>query len=165
MRPPAGVPVTAEFTRITAITAAMLAAARPAPDVLADLDRPLGAPGKRRLVAHSAPTEAGLLAGQRAHCPLLAATCLLDTVRLARAAAPGLTSYRLDSVLGYYGIPRPAGRTGRCPTPRSPPKSSPGCWPTVLPHRAGQRSLTWTSWRADRLPARGPPRPFRTPCF
>ena len=67
-------------------------------------------PGQCRLVAHSAQTEAGLLAGPRDHCPQLAATPLLDTVRLARAAAPGLTSYRLDNVLRYYGIPRPADR-------------------------------------------------------
>lgn len=110
IRPPADVPVTGEFTRITAITAGMLSGARPACQVMADLDKQLVVPGRCRLVAHSAPTEAGLLAGQRDHCPHLAATPLLDTVRLARAAAPGLTSYRLDSVLGYYGIPRPAGR-------------------------------------------------------
>jgi DNA polymerase-3 subunit epsilon len=54
--------------------------------------------------------EAALLAGQRDHCPQLAATPLLDTVRLARAAAPGLTSYRLDTVIAYYGVPRPADR-------------------------------------------------------
>ena len=110
MRPPAGVPVTAEFTRITTITAGMLSGARTAREVMADLEERLAVPGRRRLVAHSAPTEAGLLAGQRDHCPQLAATPLLDTVRLARAAAPGLASYRLDSVLGYYGISRPAGR-------------------------------------------------------
>lgn len=110
MRAPAGVPVTGEFTRITAITAGMLAGARPASEVMADLERQLMVPGRCRLVAHSAPTEAGLLAGQRDHCPHLAATPLLDTVRLARAAAPGLTSYRLDSVLGYYGVPRPTDR-------------------------------------------------------
>ena len=110
MRPPADVPVTGEFTRITAITAGMLSGARPACDVMADLERQLMVPGRCRLVAHSAPTEAGLLARQRDHCPQLAATPLLDTVRLARAAAPGLTSYRLDSVLGYYGVPRPVDR-------------------------------------------------------
>lgn len=110
MRPPADVPVTAEFTRITAITAGMLSGARPAREVMADLERQLMMPGRCRLVAHSAATEAGLLARQRDHCPHLAATPLLDTVRLARAAAPGLTSYRLDSVLAYYGVPRPADR-------------------------------------------------------
>ena len=110
IRPPADVPVTGEFTRITAITAGMLSGARPACEVMADLERQLMVPGRCRLVAHSAPTEAGLLARQRDHCPQLAATPLLDSVRLARAAAPGLTSYRLDSVLRYYGIPRPADR-------------------------------------------------------
>ena len=110
MRPPADVPVTGEFTRITAITARMLSGARPACEVMADLERQLMVPGRCRLVAHSAPTEAGLLARQRDHRPQLAATPLPDIVRLARAAAPCLTSYRLDSVLGYYGIPRPADR-------------------------------------------------------
>ncbi len=110
MSPPADVRVTGEFTRITAIDAGMLSRARPACEVMADLERQLIVPGRCRLVAHNAPTEAGLLAGQRDHCPQLAVTPLLDTVRLARAAAPGLTSYRLDSVLGYYGVPRPADR-------------------------------------------------------
>lgn len=110
MRPPADVPVTGEFTRITAITAGMLSGSRPACEVMADLEAQFMIPGRCRLVAHSAPTEAGLLAGQRDHCPRLAATPLLDTVRLARAAAPGLTSYRLDSVLAYYGVPRPPDR-------------------------------------------------------
>ena len=84
MRPPADVPVTGEFTRITAITAGMLSGARPACEVMADLERHLMVPGRCRLVAHSAPTEAGLLARQRDHCPRLAATPLLDTVRLAK---------------------------------------------------------------------------------
>ncbi|MFJ5850573.1 exonuclease domain-containing protein [Streptomyces sp. NPDC092903] len=39
-----------------------------------------------------------------------AATPLLDTLRLAKAVVPGLGSYGLDSLLGHYGIPRPAGR-------------------------------------------------------
>ena len=51
MRPPAGVPVAAEFTRITAITARMLSGARTAPEVMADLEERLTVPGRRRLVA------------------------------------------------------------------------------------------------------------------
>lgn len=73
MRPPAGVAVAGEFTRITAITAGMLSGARSAREVMSDLEKQLTVPGQCRLVAHSAPTEAGLLAGQRDHCPRAAA--------------------------------------------------------------------------------------------
>ena len=109
IRPPAEVPVTAFDQRITGITAQMLATARPAAQVLATLDRqPAARPC--RLVAHHAPPEAGLISRQRQHCPALAATALLDTVRLARAVIPHLPSYRLDEVLRHYRIPRPAHR-------------------------------------------------------
>src|ERR1700679_2109977 len=63
-----------------------------------------------RLVAHSAHTEATLIAGQRLHCPVLAVTSLLCTVRLSRAAFPELGSHRLDSVLRFLSIPVPPGR-------------------------------------------------------
>lgn len=109
IRPDPDVAVSAVDTRITGITADMLRPARPASQVLADLDARLVIPGCR-LVAHHAPTEAGLIARQREHCPRLAATPLIDTVRLARAAIPGLPSYRLDELLRFYRIPRPAGR-------------------------------------------------------
>ena len=109
IRPADGVEVSAFDTRITGITADLLRPARPASQVLADLDARLVVPGCR-LVAHHAPTEAGLIARQREHCPRLAATPLINTVRLARAAIPGLPSYRLDELLRFYGIPRPAGR-------------------------------------------------------
>lgn len=110
IRPPAGVPVTAFDQRTTGITAQMLATARPAAEVLAALDRHLATQPPCRLVAQHAPTEAGLIARQRQHCPALAATALLDTVRLARAAIPHLPSYRLDELLRHYRIARPAGR-------------------------------------------------------
>jgi hypothetical protein len=60
--------------------------------------------------ARHASTEAGLIGRQAEHCPVLAATPLLDTLRLAKAVVPGLGSYGLDGLLGYYGIPKPAGR-------------------------------------------------------
>lgn len=41
---------------------------------------------------------------------MLAATPLLDTLRLAKAVVPRLGSYGLDGLLGYYGIPKPAGQ-------------------------------------------------------
>jgi DNA polymerase-3 subunit epsilon len=46
----------------------------------------------------------------RAACPHLAATGFLDTVRLARAAYPQLTSHSLDSLLTHLPVPAPRGR-------------------------------------------------------
>ncbi|MFE7588153.1 exonuclease domain-containing protein, partial [Kitasatospora sp. NPDC057512] len=89
--------------------AALLATAPPAAQVMAGLDAHLSAP-PYRLVAHHAHTEAGLIAHQAEHCPVLAATPLLDTIGLAKAVLPHLGSYRLDNLLGHYGIPRPADR-------------------------------------------------------
>ncbi|MGW4694079.1 3'-5' exonuclease [Kitasatospora cineracea] len=113
IRPPADVPVTAMDTGQTGLTAAMLATAPPAAAVMARLDARLdarlGAP-PYRLVAHHAHTEAGLIAHQAQHCPHLADTPLLDTIRLAKAVLPGLGSYSLDNLLSYFGIPRPVDR-------------------------------------------------------
>nr|BEK71474.1 hypothetical protein KPHV_87010 [Kitasatospora purpeofusca] len=109
IRPPADVPVTARDVAQTGITARMLARADPAAAVLARLDAHLTAP-PYRLVAHHAPTEAGMIARQAAHCPTLASTSLLDTIRLAKALIPGLGSYSLDNLLAHYGIARPPDR-------------------------------------------------------
>ncbi|MDX3117838.1 hypothetical protein [Streptomyces scabiei] len=43
-----------------------------------------------RPVAHHASTEVGITARQAEHCPVLAATPLLDTLRLAKAVVPGM---------------------------------------------------------------------------
>ncbi|MEV8100198.1 3'-5' exonuclease [Streptomyces sp. TLI_235] len=109
IRPPADVPVTAFDTAQTGITAQMLAAAPTAAEVMARLDGRLSVP-PYKLVAHHASTEAGMIAHQAGHCPTLASTPLLDTVRLAKAVLPGLGTYRLDNLLSYYGITRPADR-------------------------------------------------------
>ncbi|MGC5000736.1 3'-5' exonuclease [Streptomyces sp. DT195] len=109
MRPPADIPVTARDVQLKGITQQMLSTARPAAEVLARLDARLTVP-PYRLVAHHASTEAGIISRQAEHCPVLAATPLPDTLRLAKAVAPGLSSYGLDGLLGYYGIPQPAGR-------------------------------------------------------
>ncbi|MGW5927709.1 3'-5' exonuclease [Streptomyces anulatus] len=109
MRPPADVPVTARDVQLKGITQQMLTSAAPAAEVMAQLDARLTTP-PYRLVAHHASTEAGIIARQAKHCPVLAATPVLDTLRLAKTVVPGLGSYRLDSLLGYYGIPKPAGR-------------------------------------------------------
>jgi DNA polymerase III epsilon subunit-like protein len=109
MRPPADVPVTRFDQAQTGLTTRELAGQPPAAQVMAALDARLARP-PYRLVAHSAHTEATLIAGQREHCPVLAATSLLCTVRLSRAAFPELPSHSLDTVLGFLGIPVPPGR-------------------------------------------------------
>ncbi|WP_327740482.1 3'-5' exonuclease (plasmid) [Streptomyces nojiriensis] len=109
MRPPADVPVTARDVQLKGITQQMLTSAAPAAEVMAQLDAHMTAP-PYRLVAHHASTEAGIIARLADHCPGLAATPLLDTLRLAKAVVPRLGSYALDSLLGHYGIPKPAGR-------------------------------------------------------
>ncbi|MFI1189418.1 PolC-type DNA polymerase III [Streptomyces californicus] len=109
MRPPADVPVTTRDVQLKGITQRMLDSAAPAAEVMARLDARLTAP-PYRLVAHHASTEAGIIARQAAHCPVLASTPLLDTLRLAKSVLPGLRSYGLDSLLAHYGIPTPAGR-------------------------------------------------------
>jgi DNA polymerase-3 subunit epsilon len=109
IKPPAHAPVTDMDTRQTAITAEMVARQPSAPEVLAELDEALTG-GPYLLVAHNAPTEAGILNDYRRYCPLLATTYFLDTVRLARTAYPDLPSHSLDVVLRHLGIPIPAGR-------------------------------------------------------
>jgi DNA polymerase-3 subunit epsilon len=109
MRPPDDVAVTRFATAITGLTHADLAAQQPAGAVLAALDARMTKP-PYRLVAHSAHTEAGIIARRHEHCPVLAAASLLCTVRLARAAFPGLTHHTLDALLTYLAIPRPPDR-------------------------------------------------------
>lgn len=110
MRPPAHAPVTAFDTAQTGITPRMMAAAPLAAEVLAWLDSQLCAAQPVLLVAHHAPAEAAVLYDYRQHCPYLAATHLLDTVRLARAVHPNLASHGLDALMTALGIPRPADR-------------------------------------------------------
>lgn len=110
MRPPPHAPVTPFDTDQTGITPQMVAGQPPAAEVLAELDSLLRSPGPTLLVAHHAPVEASVLYDYREHCPHLAVTGLLDTVRLARAARPGLPGYGLDALMTAFGIPRPADR-------------------------------------------------------
>jgi DNA polymerase-3 subunit epsilon len=109
IKPPPDVPLTAFDITTTGITQTLLDGAAPAATVMAALDQHLTSP-PYRLIAHSAPVEAGLIADQRNYCPNLAGTSLLDTVRLARAAYPMLSSHRLNAVLQHLGIPKPADR-------------------------------------------------------
>lgn len=109
MRPPEHAPVTRFDTEQTGITPQMVACQPPAGEVLAALDFELTQP-PYLLVAHNAPTEAGILHDYRDHCPRLAHTDFLDTVRLARAAYPELPSHRLDVLMAHLQIPRPINR-------------------------------------------------------
>lgn len=115
LRPPADVRTTWR-DHAAGITPMMLADAPSAGAVMAALDGLLTAPHDGtarppcRLVAHNAGTERTLIYGQREHCPVLAATPLLDSVRLARRALPGLTRHGLSDVARGVGIPIPADR-------------------------------------------------------
>jgi DNA polymerase III subunit epsilon len=109
IRPPSHAPVTPFDTDQTGITPQDVASAPPAAQVLAELDAALP-DTPCLLVAHNAPYEASLLYDFHAHCPRLAATHLIDTVRLARAVLPGLPSYGLDHLMYHLRVPRPAER-------------------------------------------------------
>ena len=109
MRPPDDVPVTSFDQAQTGLTARYLAGQPPAAEAMAALDARLARP-PYRLVAHSAHTEATLIAGQRQHCPALAAASLLCTVRLSRQAFPELGNHRLGTVARFLGIPIPPDR-------------------------------------------------------
>jgi DNA polymerase III subunit epsilon len=109
MKPPEHAPVTRFDTEQTGITPRMVAHRPPASEVLADLDVGFIQP-PYLLVAHNAPTEASILHDYRDHCPQLATTDFLDTVRLARATYPDLPSHRLDVLTAHLQIPHPIDR-------------------------------------------------------
>ncbi|ROO51622.1 DNA polymerase-3 subunit epsilon/exodeoxyribonuclease X [Micromonospora sp. Llam0] len=109
IRPPGHASLARSDTDQTGITAEMLAGQPDAATVLARLDARLTRP-PYLLVAHNAPTEAGILYDYRAHCPRLAAMDFVDTVRLARAIFPALPSHRLDLLIHHLGLSWPAGR-------------------------------------------------------
>jgi DNA polymerase-3 subunit epsilon len=109
MRPPEHAPVTSFDTEQTGITPRMVAGQPRAAEVLAALDATVTT-SPYVLVAHHAPTEAGILFDYREHCPRLASAPFLDTVRLARIVYPALSSHRLDTLLQHLGIPRPRDR-------------------------------------------------------
>ena len=118
IRPPAHAPVTPRDTAENGLRPADVASARPAGPVLADLDAWLTA-APYLLVAHNAHVEAGLIYDYREHCPQLAAIPLIDTLKLAKAAMPGLLSYGLDHLLAQLSIPRPPDRHRAMPDVRA----------------------------------------------
>jgi DNA polymerase III epsilon subunit-like protein len=109
IRPPKHAPISGPDTHQTGITPAMVAEQPAAPQVLARLDGELDS-GPALLIAHNAPTEAGILHDYRDSCPRLSMTWFLDTVKLARAIYPELASHSLDALLLHLQIPVPAGR-------------------------------------------------------
>jgi DNA polymerase III epsilon subunit-like protein len=109
IQPPPHAPVTPRDTAENGLRPADVARARPAGAVLADLDLWL-APPPCLLVAHNAHVEAGLLYDYREHCPRVAVTAVIDTVKLARSTLPGLISYGLDHLMLQLSIPRPPDR-------------------------------------------------------
>ena len=109
MRPPAHAPLTGFDTAQTGITAAMLAGRPGAGAVLAEFDAGLTSP-PYLLVAHNAATEGGMIFRYRDHCPTLAGTHLLDTVKLARLLIPDAPRHGLDGLIDHLGIPRPPDR-------------------------------------------------------
>ncbi|MER0477323.1 3'-5' exonuclease [Streptomyces sp. Edi2] len=108
IQPPSDVPITSRDLAHGMSEAALRRAPVPAV-VLAGLDQKLTAP-PYRLVAQHASTEAGLIARQRQHCPVLSSTPFLDTLKMAKQVLRGMSSYGLDALLRYYGISQPAGR-------------------------------------------------------
>jgi DNA polymerase-3 subunit epsilon len=109
MHPPADVRVSGLNTAQTGFTAAMLASSPSIDSVMTRADH-FFSESPRVLVAHNAPYEANLLFWHRNHCPELARTALLDTVKLARAVYPELAHHRLDDVLTHARIPLPVPR-------------------------------------------------------
>jgi DNA polymerase III epsilon subunit-like protein len=109
MKPPEHAPVTGFEAAQTGITAAMLAHRPGAGTVLAQFDALL-TDGPYLLVAHNTATEGGMIYRYREHCPALAATHLLDTVKLARALVPDAPGHGLDALIEHLRLPRPARR-------------------------------------------------------
>lgn len=109
MKPPPHAPLTWFDTQQTGITESMLRDQPPAATVLRDLDRRVTEPS-HLLVAHNASVEANMIYDHRDHCPRLASTHTLDTLRLARAVFPELPSHGLDAILRHLEIPSPPNR-------------------------------------------------------
>jgi DNA polymerase-3 subunit epsilon len=118
IQPPGHAPITARDTAENGLCPADVSNARPAGPVLADLDAWLTDP-PYLLVAHNAHVEAGLIYDYHEHCPQLAAIAIIDTVKLARAAMPGLLSYGLGHLLVQLSIPRPPDRHRAMPDVRA----------------------------------------------
>ncbi len=128
MRPPGDVAITRFDISQTGLTEQILRAQRPQAQVMAQLDGRLTAP-PYRLVAHNAQTEAAVIGGQRQHCPTLAATPLLCTVKLAPdhlSAAAQSPAQRAAALPGHPHTREPAPGAPRCRTHRQCVPGPPG---------------------------------------
>jgi DNA polymerase-3 subunit epsilon len=109
IQPPPHAPVTPRDTAENGLRPIDVIDARLAGPVMADLDALLVSP-PYLLVAHNAHVEAGLIYDYRQQCSKLAAIPVIDTIKLAHIALPGLISYGLDHLMFHLSIPRPANR-------------------------------------------------------
>lgn len=109
MKPPAHAAISTFDTSQHGITPAMVADCPSAGTVLARFDARVG-DGPHLLVAHNTTMEGGIIYRYRDDCPTLAATHLLDTVKLARALVPDAPGYGLDALIDHLRLPRPATR-------------------------------------------------------
>lgn len=97
-----GIPISPWVTRLTGITAGMVADAPPFAEIAVLVRRSLEG---RVFAAHHAAFDWRCVSAelQRAGC-LLPSGPRLCTLRLARRALPGISRRGLDAVAGYYGI-------------------------------------------------------------
>jgi DNA polymerase-3 subunit epsilon len=110
IKPPPFAPITPADTLQTGLTPAMFEKAGTAAEVLSALDRRFDSANNYLLVAQHAATEANIIFNSRSLCPRLARLDYLDTISLAKRAAPGLPNYRLDTLLAHYSIDKPPDR-------------------------------------------------------
>ncbi|WP_037908903.1 3'-5' exonuclease [Actinacidiphila yeochonensis] len=96
IRPPR--PVTPFAARVHGLTNEILTSSPPWPDVAGQVRRLLDGAW---IAAHNAHVDYRVLS---AHLPGWTPVGVVDTLRLARAACPGLPSYRLDSLITHLGI-------------------------------------------------------------
>ena len=104
-----GRPVSPGAYAVHGISDQELAQARPAREVLPEFIDFLGDPASVALIAHNAAFDAGFLGTELNRAGLAPPAHLLhDTLALARARLPKLSSHRLDSVCRHLGLD-PAG--------------------------------------------------------
>jgi DNA polymerase-3 subunit epsilon len=99
----AGVPVSAFITGLTGITNAMVAAAPPAAQVMADASRFVG---QRPLAAHNAGFDSRFWQAELARAGLAAPQPFICTLLLARRLYPQAPNHKLGTLVDYHGLPR-----------------------------------------------------------